>query len=303
MDTELKKPMGLEPGSKVAVVSTAGPPDTGLLERGIGKLEQMGLEVVHRGATRSVGYLADDDRQRAALLQEALADPDIRAVICSRGGYGSMRLLPHIELSRFGNPPKILVGSSDNTFLLHAYQIATGTVVFHGPMAATSSFVEQEAGPESVWRDVLFGSDDPLVIEHPDMAAYKGGKVAAPVTGGCLSLLVASLGTPYEPDFSGRILFLEDRGEPPYRIDRMLAQLRLAGKLDGIRGLILGGLDVESVDELTTALDFALGDVSIPVVHGFPAGHGPVNTLIPMGTVIELDADLPRVTYLERAVD
>lgn len=239
-------------------------------------------EVVHRpDIFDRRGYFAGDDDRRLGELLEALADPAVDALICARGGYGTTRLLPGIDLAAVRDANKTLVGFSDIT-ALHAIWAQAGVRSIHAPMVAALG--KADARIRELWIDAL---ECPDKTRRWNLCPLVEGEASGLLAGGNLAVLGALLGTPYQPDFTGRILFLEDVGERPYRIDRVLTSLRQAGAFDGLAGLVLGsftegdpGADGVTVEEVFA--DHFLG-ASFPVVTGFPAGHIDENEPVPLG--------------------
>ncbi|MGP3957879.1 S66 peptidase family protein [Nonomuraea sp. 3N208] len=285
----------MQPGDTVAIVSPSGPPDAVLLERGIERLEGLGLKVVagtHVLDRQELDYLAGDDAARAADLQAAWCDPAVSAVFCSRGGYGAARLLDLLDWDamRAGTRagPKVLIGSSDITALHNAFAIELGVPTLHGPMAACD-VLAREPGPEPLtWESLqaaVFGSPQPV----------RGDRVLAPgraegvLSGGNLSLLASMCGTRWQPSFAGRIAFLEDVGEEPYRIDRMLTQLLQAGAFDGVRGIALGSW-VDCADPYPVLRD-RLGRLGVPILAGLPVGHGSPQMTVWLGRLGVIDTE------------
>ena len=229
------KPNALKPGDTVAVVAPAAAIEREHLERGVNVLGSMGyrVKVSERALARS-GILAGDDRGRASELQEYFADPEVKAIFSARGGYGCGRLLPLLDFKAIARTPKIFMGFSDATFLLNALVDLAGMISFHGPMVAMdfARGLSPRAGEHL--QGLLGGKLDGFELEARE--AMHPGSAEGEVIGGCLSVLVATIGTPFEPRFDGRILFLEDTGEKAYRIDRMLVQLRQSGALGRVAG-------------------------------------------------------------------
>ena len=231
------KPNALKSGDTVAVVASAAAIERAHLERGVNVLASMGfrVKVSERALARS-GILAGDDRERASELQEYFADPEVKAIFSARGGYGCGRLLPLLDFKAMADTPKIFVGFSDATFLLNALVDFAGMVSFHGPMVAMD--FARGLSPRSLehLQGLLSGRIDSFELEARE--TMHPGNAQGEVIGGCLSVVVAMIGTPFEPRFDGRILFLEDTGEKAYRIDRMLVQLRQSGALGRVAGIV-----------------------------------------------------------------
>jgi len=245
-------------------------------------------------------YFAGKDRERAEELMLLFSDPEVRAIFCARGGYGSQRIIPFLDPYVIHMNPKAFIGSSDITTLLVYLLEQCHMVPFHGPNVATRQFVE--GGAKKTRESLKETLDLGLPREIPFCRPLKGGVRRGKIKGGCLSLLVTTIGTAYEIDLRGSILFVEDLNEPPYRIDRMLTHMRDAGKLDQIEGLVFGemvecqgkdGIDLESV-----ILDL-FDDQEIPIIFGFPSGHGQTNLTIPLGVDVTLDGDQCRLIFNE----
>lgn len=287
----------LKKGDRVAVIAPASPQKAGegeLVDQGFELLREWGLEPVDHTLQQQVsgplGYLAAPDGLRAEAFLKAFEASDIRALFCLRGGYGCARLLPHLSAQRLAgvSVPKTLVGMSDVTALMMYVGMHTRARLLHGPGVATRQFVEQPANREAL-RRALF---EPEAPRSWPLHFLRAGKVSAPLVGGCLSIMVTSLGTPWQPDLRGRILFLEDVGEAAYRIDRMLTHLLQAGFFENCGGLVLGEF-VGSGEPAT--LDAVFMDVlkgkTFPVARGLPCGHGEINETLPFENAI-LDGDV-----------
>jgi muramoyltetrapeptide carboxypeptidase len=268
----------LGPHSAIGVVSVASCVESSALETGSVALHEMtGCRVMmSRTALNREGDFAGSPSSRAAALMEMWLRDDVDAIVCSRGGYGSNYLLPLLDFEALRETPKSFVGYSDNTSLLLALDRA-GIVSFHGPMVASdfaTDRVEKTSFLASLRGEPLDFSFSTGSCVHSLVA----GDAHAPIVGGCLSVVVTSLGTPWEIESSGKILFLEDVNEKPFRIDRMLMHLLLAGKFRGVRGIIFGEMlgcgDVSAEDEsLTQRILRILGGLGIPIIFGFPSGH------------------------------
>ncbi len=306
MNRQPIKPNALKPGDSVAVVAPAAAIEREYLERGVNVLASMGyrVKVSQRVLARS-GILAGDDRERANELGEYFADPEVKAIFSARGGYGCGRLLPLLDFKAMARTPKIFVGFSDATFILNALVDFAGMVSFHGPMVAMD--FARGLSPRSLehMQDLLGGKLGGFELEvretmHP-------GRAQGEVIGGCLSVLVATIGTPYQPRFDGRILFLEDTGEKAYRIDRMLVQLRQSGALGRVAGIVFGAIRAIDGNEQETRLiaRFAseqTAGLGCPVLYGVEAGHGTENFTIPFGVVARIDSAARRMIFTEPAV-
>ena len=306
MNRKPTKPKALKSGDTVAVVASASAIERAHLERGVNVLASMGfrVKVSERVLARS-GILAGDDRERASELQEYFADPEVKAIFSARGGYGSGRLLPLLDCKAMAATPKIFVGFSDATFLLNALVDFAGMVSFHGPMVAMD--FARGSSPRSFehLQGLLSGKIDSFELEARE--TMHPGNAQGEVIGGCLSVVVAMIGTPFEPRFDGRILFLEDTGEKAYRIDRMLVQLRQSGALGRVAGIVFGAIRAIDGNEQETQLiaRFAAeqtAGLGCPVLYGVEAGHGTENFTIPFGVVARIDSAARRIIFAEPAV-
>jgi muramoyltetrapeptide carboxypeptidase len=285
------------PGGKVGVVSPASCVDRAALEAGclaLSKLDGWQVETSPFALVEEQGNFAGAAETRAAALMEMWQRDDIDAVICARGGYGSNYLLQLLDFDALRMTPKAFVGYSDNTMLLLALDRA-GLVAFHGPMVASD--FGTGCADENSFRAVLGGKALELSFDaQSSVKALVPGVVRGPITGGCLSLVVTSIGTPWEIQTTGKILFLEDVAEKPYRIDRMLMHLKLAGKFHGVRAIIFGVMrgcapTSDGEEPLDKVILRVLGGLGIPIVTGLPSGHvHQGNITLPFGVPAQLDA-------------
>jgi muramoyltetrapeptide carboxypeptidase len=312
------RPPKLGKGSRVALVAPAGP----LLERddlirAEALCRALGYEpVLGRNAYARHGYLAGTDEQRLSDFNAALADPSMDAIWCIRGGYGSIRLLDRIDYEALTARPRVVIGFSDITTVLNAITQLTGLVTFHGPVARSSmsAFTRQHferilAQPMRAGRlERIPCPSGVLVAQENRIACLTGGVAEGRLIGGNLSLLQCLIGTPYFPDLSGAILFLEDVGEDLYRVDRMLAHLQLSGSLRNLAGVLIGRFTDLERSSRDGALGFDevlanyLAPLRIPVAHGFPVGHIDDQWTLPLGVLARLDADAGELDVLESAV-
>jgi muramoyltetrapeptide carboxypeptidase len=265
------RPRPVHPGSTLAVVAPSGPFDLERFEAGLAILRQRYVVEFDPAIFDRTGYLAGSDASRAKGVNDALRNPKVDAILCARGGYGAARLLPSIDPIEVSIANKTLVGFSDIS-ALHALWSRVGVRSIHAPMVASIA----KASPAVIdeWFRTLEGRETP---ESWSLNPMVPGAATGRLAGGNLAVLASLVGTPYAPRLDGCILFLEDVGERPYRVDRMLTTLRLAGWLDRCAGVIIGaftdgapGEDGVSIDDVI--LD-RLGDLGVPVVTGFPAGH------------------------------
>ena len=292
-------PRRLQPGSLIGVTAPASPFAPDVFERGVRALREMGFEVRYsEDLFDSCGYLAGPDEQRAAAFNRLVADPEIDAIMCARGGYGSLRILPLLDYARVAEHPKAVIGFSDVTALLWALYSRCGLIGFHGPLVTTLA----DAAPadrSALWDAIA--CEGHLRLHFESAAVIRSGRACAPVAGGNLTTLCHLLGTPYAPAFRDHIVFLEDRGEAPYRLDRMLTQMKMAGCFDGMQGLVLGSFrDCGAREEVWGVVAEMFTDAKWPILAGVDAGHSGPNVTIPLGVEAALDAE-GRTLVFERA--
>lgn len=297
---KLIRPPRLKPGDTIGVVAPAGAFDREIFAQGLSTLQSMGFQTrVPDEVYEKTGYLAGSDAQRARLVNRLFKDPDIQAIVCARGGFGCLRMLPQVDFDSIRAHPKAFVGYSDITALLATITLRCGLVTFHGPMVTPLA-----TAPE-LTRDTLvaaIASDTPLEISPAAGIVIRAGRAKAPVIGGNLATLCHLLGTPFEAGFRHHILFLEDRGEAPYRIDRMLSQMKLAGCFEGMAGLILGSFEAcGALEEIYRLFKQHFEDIPIPILAGFDVGHGKQNMTIPFGLVATLDTDQQLLSFSQPA--
>ena len=302
------RPPALRRGTRVALVAAAGPLPEGGVDRAIERVRTIGWEPVPGEFCRGRrGYLSGTDRERAEDLNRALRDPSIGAVWFLRGGYGTMRILDEVDRDALRRHPKALIGFSDNT-AIHLAARRAGVVSFHGPHPHLPSFTAFALGeflrvltvPEPAGL-LPFPADGPHRAE-----TLRGGVAEGPLVGGNLSVLSATLGTPYALRPEGAILFVEEVGEKPYRLDRLLSHLKLAGVLSSLAGIAIGGItetpEVDGGSDPMEVIHDRLSGLGIPVATGFPIGHFDDNWTLPLGVRARLDADAGTLELLEAAV-
>jgi muramoyltetrapeptide carboxypeptidase len=298
MSEKLRRPARLKPGARVGIVAPAGPFDEETFSRGTRILEKMGFGVfIPPQLLDARGYLAASDQHRARLVNQLFADNSIDAIICARGGYGSIRILPLLDYEMMAANPKVFIGFSDISVLLNVLGDRCGLATFHGPVVTSLADATDESR-KSLMQAV--SSDARLEIRVPEATALKAGSAAGAVCGGNLTTLCHLVGTPYAPSFAGKILFLEDRGEAPYRIDRMLVHMKLAGCFENLAGIALGSFEnCGSMESILNIVSDIFAPDAIPVLAGFEAGHRPNNLTIPFGIEATLDADRGVLQYCE----
>ncbi len=311
-------PPALKPGDKIALVAPAGPIDLAKVETYVAQMRREGFEVqLPPGIDRRADYLAGSDDQRIDELNAAIRDPSVRAIFPCRGGYGVMRTLDRVDYAALRRDPKIVTGFSDITGLHMAISRHCRLVTFHSPMPMYELYRKEpefDFATKSFRRAILASEYPPGAVgftlpapprSAPQIEKLVGGKARGRIWGGNLTLVCGTLGTPYALEPEGAILVLEDLDEPPYRVDRYLAQLRLAGVLDRIAGVIIGDFHATKPEETPTvhrAIREYLKDLRVPVVLNFPVGHVPLNATLPHGAMAELDADAGTLRILENPV-
>jgi len=318
---ELLKPKALRAGDTVALIAPStyvSSPDALLLAQRT--IEYLGLKwKMGRNVGKRDGYLGGTIEERVADLHAAFTDPEVKAVLCTRGGYGAAMLLDRIDFGLIRSHVKIFAGYSDITALHLGIHQKAGIVTFHGPIVL-SEFTEYTL---EHFRRALFdphplgvlknpAEERPFRPKHP-LRTLKGGRSTGALIGGNLTLISTTMGTPWEIQTDGKLLFLEDVDEQPYSMDRMLTQLRLAGKFRNIQGLVLGQCQdcaprefkpaFESTLSLGEVYDNILGDLKVPVLAGLTIGHTDDQLTLPLGVRATLDAGAGTLTVEEEALD
>jgi muramoyltetrapeptide carboxypeptidase len=294
------RPPRLKAGDTIGIAAPSGPFENHLFEQGMDVLRGMGFKVhIPEAIFQRNGFLAGPDEARADVINTLFADPGIQGILCARGGYGATRVLPHLDWDVIRRHPKAFVGFSDITVLHCVLRTFANLVSFHGPMGTTLGNAPKP------WRTMLqqaLTSESPLRLAPPGVTVLNHGQATGPVVGGNLTLLCHLVGTPYAPSFQDGILFVEDVTEAPYRIDRMLVQMTLAGCFDGVAGLVLGQFeDCGQAAEIHDVFMRTFGSRDIPIVGGFPIGHGTANATLPIGLEARLTTRPLRLAYLEAA--
>lgn len=312
-------PHALRKGSKVGIVAPASGVTMREIEEGIGALQHWGCKIeLGKAIRRGNGYLAASDEERADEFMEFITRPDIDALLCARGGYGVMRILPMLDFDIIRRNPKIIVGYSDITALVNAVYNKSGVVAFHGPVASSAfnNFTKE------YFYNTLFTSTplgeiadsqefDAINFSESRLKVLHEGVCQGRLVGGNLTLVVSTLGTPYEINTTNAILFLEEISEEPYRIDRMLTQLWLAGKLQTCKGIALGRFkNCDGISNpgfkvsvpLENVLRERIASLGIPAVYGLPIGHVRSKMTVPIGTLAELNATKGTLSLLEPSV-
>ncbi len=315
---KILKPARLSPGNTVGLITPASNAMedenirfAGDLIRSLGFKVKEGKHLYERN-----NYLAGSDQERADDVNAMFGDDDVDAIFCLRGGYGTPRILPYLDYPLIAKNPKVFLGASDITAILSAMHVKSGLVGFHGSNAGYN-FSEYTLAE---YKKVLVNPSPTSFIGNPPaiqaregfaertnrITRFSGGTVTGHLIGGNLTLIATLIGTPYEPDFRGAILFLEDTDEAPYRIDRMLTQLWLAGKLQEVAGIAFGKFTKASDDGNTYSVEQVIRmrceSLGVPVIRGLMIGHVRDQTTVPVGLQAKLDADAGTLQLLEAAV-
>jgi len=302
------RPAALRPGDTVGIIAPAGPIEPDALEAGCAWLVRRGYKPLYLPSILDRDlYFAGGTTRRLDEFHEMFARPEVKAIICARGGYGSNYLLPKIDLDVVRSNPKIFCGCSDVTTLLTYLCDAAGLVTFHGPMLNID--VRPDGVDEKSWVAAMTsGESFQMEFSSDEVQTVVPGIAEGMLYGGCLSLLCASLGTPYEVETRDTILFLEDLAEPAFRIDRMLMHLKLAGKFDGVRGVIFGEmLNCGPRDPQDYALQQivqrVLGELGVPIAYGLKSGHvSRGNITLPFGVTTQFTAGAEVTLHLAASV-
>lgn len=310
----LVKPKKLLNGDLIGIISPASSPDDlTLLESGVKHIERLGYRTsLGKNVGKTRGYLAGTDSERVDDIHQMFADKKVKAIFCLRGGYGAFRLLDKIDYKIIRNNPKIFVGFSEITSLQMAFLKKTGLITFAGPMVVPNFSKEVSTyTQENFWR-MITSTKKPGIVKLPEsckLSSLNSGIVSGNVIGGNLAVFGSLIGTKYLPDLKDKILFFEEINEPPYKIDRMLNQLKLNNVLKKMRGIILGTFtDCIELDKekqtltLKEVLEDYLRGLKIPVIHSFPHGHIKDLVTLAIGSKIKLNATKSSVEFTESGV-
>ncbi|WP_342514059.1 LD-carboxypeptidase [Sporosarcina sp. FSL K6-1522] len=300
------RPERLAVGDTVGIIAPASPPNRENLQRALAFLEELGLKYkMGKHVDKVNGHLAGTDAQRAEDFHAMFEDDSIKGIICAGGGYGTARFAQSIDYQLVKEHPKIFWGYSDITYLHSALGKYSDIVTFHGPMLASDVGKDSFQDLSKKMFQQLFM---PMELHYTEaispLTTLSEGSARGELVGGNLSLITSAIGTKYELDMKGKLLLIEDVGEAPYRIDGMLNQLKLAGKLDEVQGVVVGDfskVDREKKDNSQTideVFDHYLGNLNKPVVKGFKIGHCQPHFAVPLGVEAKLDATAKTLTVL-----
>ena len=308
------KPKKLEKGDLIGIISPASSPDDlSLIEKGAGYIEKCGYRVlIGKNTDKYNGYLAGSDIERAGDLMYMFSNREVKGIFCTRGGYGTPRLLDKIDYNIIKKNPKILVGYSDITALQMAILKKTGLVTFSGPMVVSDFSGNIDPYAEDAFWRIITSNKKYGKINLPEgkkLAGITKGSASGKIIGGNLALITSIAGTGYLPVLKDSVLFLEEICEPPYRVDRMLNQLRLMNVFDEVKGIILGAFtecNEVNPDKRTLTLGEVIHDylagLKIPVMYSFPNGHIKSKITIPYGIDVSINASRNTAEYMESAV-
>lgn len=308
----MNKPRALKFGDTIGLIAPSSPTTKENVEKAISELIETGFKVkMGKSPYEVYGYLSGTDEIRANDINEMFADKEVNGIICLRGGYGTPRILDLIDYKIIEDNPKVFVGYSDITALHIAFTQKSNLVTYHGPMV-TSDIIGNfsKFSKDSLFKAIM--NTEPMgKISNPEGEEIKmlnGGVTEGIIIGGNLSLIVATIGTPYEVDLKGKILFIEEIGEDPYKVDRMMNQLRLSGKLKEAEGIILGdfnncenGKHNESLT-LEQIFNDHIKPTGKPTIYNLKAGHCEPMVTLPFGVRTRLDADKKELVILEGSV-
>jgi muramoyltetrapeptide carboxypeptidase len=295
------KPLRLSAGDIIGIVAPSSPFDEDPFNRGVAVLKSMGFHpVMPEGLFARKGYLAGTDAHRARLINGFFAEKEIKAIFCARGGFGSMKILPFLDYKLIHKQPKIFVGFSDISALLSALHSQCNLVCFHGPTVTGLANAARETKKSLL---LSLTTDTTAKIGAKKGLIIQSGVASGPVVGGNLTTLCHLIGTPYTLNLKGKILIIEDKGEAPYRIDRMLSQLTLAGCFEGMKGLLVGSFeDCGKAEDIYRVISETFRYTDIPVLAGVDIGHGKTNMTVPIGLTATLDTDRRQLIFHEPAV-
>jgi muramoyltetrapeptide carboxypeptidase len=296
MKNETITPEPLKAGDKVGIAAPAGPFEIERFEKGLAVIGAMGfVPVVDDDVYKRDRHLAGPDQHRARHLNRLFANDEIQAIICARGGFGCLRVLPYLDYDLIRAHPKTLIGFSDVTALLVTLVQRCGLAGLHGPVVTSLGFADEAS--RARFKQALTG-DAPADLAPVDPVVIRAGRARGVLTGGNLATLCHLVGTDFTPDFSGKIVLLEDVNEAPYRIDRMLTQMRLAGCFENMAGLVLGSFkDCGANAEVRAVIEDVCADFKGPILGGFEIGHGQTNMAVSVGVNVEVDTDRGGVKF------
>ncbi|NQT95778.1 MAG: LD-carboxypeptidase [Candidatus Omnitrophica bacterium] len=307
----LKRPSRLRLGDTIGIVAPAWAFDRDNFKKGIKRLRDIGFKVKYdRSIFSKYWAMAGYDKERAAQINRMFSDKQIKAILCAKGGYGSIRTIPYLKADIISKNPKIFVGYSDMTILLYYLYTVAKMVVFHGPVVSDEIYKSMNPTTFDYFLRALMQPEAFGELKFNEIKILRPGKASGILVGGNMASVTNAIGTPYDIDMDNKILFLEDIGEDLEIIDAYLMHLKLAGKLKKIKGIIFGRM-VDCLDRpdgrytIKDILHDILSDIRVPIIYGFPSGHrerGSVNVTLPFGVSVTLNADKKKLTINEPAV-
>ncbi|MDP8262233.1 MAG: LD-carboxypeptidase [Candidatus Ancaeobacter aquaticus] len=298
------KPHALKKGDLIGIVS---PSNTVLLENlnyATRTLKRFGFRVKYKEhiLTPRV-YTIEEDKLRAEDINELFRDPQVKAVIHAKGGYGMIRILPFLDKNTIRSNPKVVLGYSDATVFLSYLLFQCNMVAFHGPMLLGEINTAMSAIKKNSFLNALMVNKPLGVLTHKKISVIKHGKCSGKLVGGCLTSIVHMMGTPYEINTKDTILFIEDVGEYYHHFDEMLYHLKLAGKYDSVKGIVFGEmLRCGTHRGLVERIKETFKEYDIPILFGFPSGHSKTNLTIPLGINVSIDTKIPGIVFNEKAL-
>lgn len=301
----LRKPPVVNRGDTVALVAPAGPLDPGEIGRGVTHMRMLGLNpIVGPHANERYGYLAGPDRHRIADFNWAARNPNVKAIVALRGGYGTMRILDDLDYAALRAHPKVVMGFSDCTALLNAISRRSGIVTFHGPVASRESHFG--SGTRSFIQRAWMSREPIGILRKNGVQTLHGGRARGKLAGGNLSLISSLCGTAFAIAARESLLIIEETEESAYRVDRMLTQLKMSGTLDAANGIVFGAFNKMKSEGSTLTIDQVLRDRTNarpkPAITGAPVGHIEEQWVLPIGLPATLDASARTLTIAESAV-
>jgi muramoyltetrapeptide carboxypeptidase len=288
-------PPQLKPGDCFGIAAPAGTFRQSSLEKGLAVLKKIGfIPYIPESIFQKKGYLAGDDENRSDTLNALFRNPEVKGILCVRGGYGSLRILEKLDYASIKAFPKVFMGFSDITALLYAIYRKSKIVTFHAPVATSLG----EDDPETIdgFQKVL-GFPKRLALFAENDFVINSGKATGKLIGGNLTTLCHLIGTPFSPKFNNHLMLMEDRGEALYRIDRMLTHMQMAGCFDGLQGVIVGTFnECGDTDKIYSLIKEIFKDKNIPILAGFRIGHGRTNYTVPLGARADMDTEKKQLT-------
>lgn len=308
------KPKGLKKGDTIGFVAPASPSNKIDIDNAKSFFENLGFKIkLGKSVYNSYGYLAGSDIERANDINNMFSDTEVNGILCIRGGYGSSRILDLIDFENIRNNPKVFIGFSDITALHISINKLSELITFHGPMAVSNFSDEVDDFTLDNFKRVLFEEEYNPIFKNPEgeeIIIINKGISEGKLVGGNLSLIVNTIGSKYEIDTKDKILLIEEVGEDPYSIDRMLTQLKLAGKLKDLKGIILGDFlecvaskkEYEEQLPIIKVFENILKPLSIPIIYNIQIGHCKPVLTIPLGANIKIDGDKGEILLLEKSI-